>query len=115
MLHLPSNKRENSLRMKKYYLFFILAATLFTAPVWANEDGDNDGVEAELTPIAINVNGSQVHITGAAGKTLEIFNVAGVRVATFKIDNDDKTLNLNLGKGCYILKAGKVVRKVSIR
>ena len=108
MLHLPSNKRENNERMKKFYLFFILAATLFAMPVWATEDGDNDGVEAELTPITIN-------IVGAAGKTLEIFNVAGVRVATFKIDNDDKTLNLNLGKGCYILKAGKVVRKVSIR
>ncbi|MDD3387351.1 MAG: secretion protein, partial [Prevotella sp.] len=27
----------------------------------------------------------------------------------------DKSYNLNLPKGCYIVKVGKVVRKVSIR
>jgi len=101
--------------MKKYYLFFILAATLSATPTWASEESDNDPIEAELATVAINVRGSQVHITGATDKTLEIYNVAGVRVGTYKIDNDDKTLNLNLPKGCYILKVGKVVRKVSIR
>ena len=101
--------------MKKYYLSFVLAATLTSAPAWASEEIEAEPIEAEMTTVSIAISGTQIHISGAAGQTLEIFNVAGVRVATIKIDSDEKTLNLNLGKGCYILKVGKVVRKISIR
>ena len=45
---------------------------------------------------------------------MQIYNVAGVRVMTVKIDSSDKTYNLNLPKGCYIVKVGKIVRKISI-
>ncbi len=117
--------------MKKYYLFFIFftalsmtAAAHDAAPEFCEElpeqsewmfDAVTPDVEEELTPISITANGTQVHITNAAGKTLEIYNLAGVRVGTFKIDSDDTTLNINLSKGCYILKVDKVVRKVSIK
>ncbi|MBR0273155.1 MAG: T9SS type A sorting domain-containing protein [Bacteroidaceae bacterium] len=72
-------------------------------------------IDEEINPITISVNGTQVHVTNAADKVLEIYNLAGVRVASFKIDSDDKTVNINLNKGCYILKVDKVVRKVSIK
>ena len=32
-----------------------------------------------------------------------------------KVEGMDKRLDLNLQKGCYILKIGKVVRKVSVK
>ncbi len=102
--------------MKKYYLLLLFATTLTTTPLCATELDEFDSVtEIEISSVTITVNGSQVHITGAEGQTLEVYNVAGVRVANVKIDSDEKTLNLNLAKGCYILKIGKVVRKVSIR
>ena len=101
--------------MKKSCIILALALTFGVMPLWASEDFEKEETEVELSAVQLNVNGSHVHIQGAFGKTLDIYNVAGVRVATFKIDSEDKTLNLNLTKGCYILKVGKVVRKISIR
>lgn len=120
--------------MKHIYLLLALAAMSFTQPLSAAEIEpeavaepvmeatmdmayleDMDNIEDEVTGITIAVNGTQLHITGAAGQTLEIYNLAGVRVTNVRIDSDDKTLTVNLKKGCYMLKIGKVVRKVSIR
>ena len=39
----------------------------------------------------------------------------GVRVLSIRVDGNDKSYNLNLPKGCYIVKVGNVVRKISIR
>jgi len=66
-------------------------------------------------PITITANESSIHIQNAAQMTLEVFNITGVKVATFKIDSADKILNTNLPKGYYILKIGKVVRRVAIQ
>ena len=40
--------------------------------------------------------------------------VAGVCVMTLRVDSNDKRFDLNLAKGCYIVKVGRTVRKVSI-
>ena len=71
-------------------------------------------VENDLLAVSIRLTGNELRITGAAGEMMQIYNVAGVRVMTVKIDSSDKTYNLNLPKGCYIVKVGKIVRKISI-
>jgi hypothetical protein len=65
--------------------------------------------------ISIAVSGQTVFITGAQGETLEVVSLTGRRVMTAKIDSQAQRVELNIPKGCYILKVGKVVRKVSIR
>lgn len=65
--------------------------------------------------ISLSVNGSTIHVTGAQGEVLEVFSLTGAKVTTLRIDSADKSLNMNLAKGCYILKIGKVIRKVSIQ
>lgn len=73
-------------------------------------------IENDIQKISISVNeGSILRITGAAGQELYIYNITGVRVMSLKIDGADKSYSLNLPKGCYIIKVGKVVRKISIR
>lgn len=72
-------------------------------------------LDNEPQGITINVRESVVQIVGANGETLHIYNVAGVRIKSIKIDGDDKRFELNLPKGCYILKVGKTVRKISVR
>ena len=47
--------------------------------------------------------------------TLEIYNVAGVKLMNIKVDGGDKRYELNLPKGCYIVKISKVVRKIYIK
>lgn len=120
--------------MKHIYILLALAAMSFTqtlnaaemepevfaepemeAPAEMEFLDDQDGIEAEVGGITIALNGKQLHVAKAAGQTLEIYNLAGVRVTTIRIDSEEKTVDLNLKKGCYMLKIGKFVRKISIR
>lgn len=64
--------------------------------------------------ITITVQGNTVHITGAAKQALVAYYLTGAKAATYAIDSDEKTITLNLPKGVYLLKVGKVVRKVSL-
>ena len=100
--------------MKKI-LFIALAMTLLATPASSYAQTDSETIESTFSGITLTVTGNKVHISGANGETLEIFNLTGVKVSSVTIDSTDKTLTLNLPKGCYILKVGKVVRKVSIR
>lgn len=65
--------------------------------------------------INITVNQSTLHVTGAAGMVLEVVSLTGKPVASVKIESPAQRVELNIPRGCYILKIGKVVRKVSIR
>jgi fructose-1,6-bisphosphatase len=73
-------------------------------------------IENDFAAVNVTVsNESVLHVTGASGLQLCIYNVTGVMVQNFVVDGADKSYNLNLPKGCYIVKVGKVVRKISIR
>jgi len=99
--------------MKKVSLI-LLSMMLLTAPVMAMEFPEGDSMEI-TNGVSLSVNGTTIRVCGAQGEVMEIFNLTGAKVATVRIDSADKTLNTNLAKGCYILKVGKVVRKISIR
>ena len=73
-------------------------------------------IEQEVAPITISVNESTIHIKNAEKMVIEIYNMTGVKVVTQRIDSSDKIIELdNLPKGCYIIKIGKVARKVYLR
>lgn len=71
-------------------------------------------VEQEKT-ITISVEGNVVNVTGASGMVLEVISLTGRQVANYKVEGPAQRIDLNIPKGCYILKVGKVVRKVTIR
>lgn len=100
--------------MKKI-LLIALATMLLATPERIYAQTDSETVENAISGITLTVKGTKVSITGANGETMEIFNLTGVKVSSVVIDSSDKSFNLNLPKGCYILKVGKVVRKISIR
>lgn len=102
--------------MKK--LIFTLAISssmLLGMPLRANASAGIDVVEQSLQDISIVLVGANLHVTGANGLTLYIYNVTGVCVQSFKVEGNDKRYELNLNKGCYIVKVGNVARKISIR
>jgi len=101
--------------MKRELKIIALSLLLVAAPVSLMAQTERDEVETEISAVSLSVNGSKVHVTGAEGETLEVYNLTGVKVATIRIDSNDKAFALNLQRGCYILKVGKVVRKISIR
>jgi len=70
---------------------------------------------AEQNEPVIIVQQSSVTVNGAVGETLEVVSLTGKSLVTFRIDSPSQRFELNVPKGCYILKVGKVVRKVTIR
>lgn len=76
----------------------------------------NYGIEQTIDEeITITVNGQTVTISGAQGETLEVISLTGRKLMTVKIDSPAQRVELNVPKGCYILKIGKFVRKVILR
>lgn len=72
-------------------------------------------VDAEFGQVSVYLEGSTLRVTGAAGLNLYVYNITGVKVLSVRVDGSDKSYNLNLQKGCYIVKVGNVVRKISIK
>ena len=85
------------------------------APTSAMEPADNDNIENNMSAVTFVVSGNTVRISGTNGEDIEVFNLTGVKITTIKTDTTGKTFTVNLQKGCYLLKIGKVVRKISIR
>ena len=101
--------------VKNILKIFLFGALLLGTPQLTLGNSAIEIIENEISNIAVSVIESVLHVTGANGQMLYIYNVAGVRVMSFKVEGPDKRYELNLQKGCYIVKVGKVVRKISIR
>ncbi|MCH5311952.1 MAG: T9SS type A sorting domain-containing protein [Prevotella sp.] len=67
------------------------------------------------TNIRMEMEQNAVSVYGAQGQMLEVVSITGKQVLRVKIDSASQRIELNVPKGCYILKIGSVVRKVSIR
>ena len=93
-----------------------MMAAMIAAPCYMNAAGlTMQGIEQLADDeVTLSVNGQSVTVTGAQGMTLEVVSLTGRRIKTIKIENPSQRVELNIPKGCYILKVGKVVRKVSI-
>ncbi len=102
---------------KQLHILSIVALMLLSVPVTASaSDAEMAPVEQTIDEdITISVNGQWVQINGAQGQTLEVVSLTGRRVMTIKIESPAQRVELSVPKGCYILKVGKVVRKVAIQ
>ncbi len=100
---------------KRIFTLSMVMALMLGAPAALHATTSIEIIEQTLQNIDISVAGSVIHVTGAAGQNLYVYNITGVRVKSIRVDSNDKRYDLNLPKGCYIVKVGKVVRKISIR
>lgn len=101
---------------KRLFSYFLMVFMLMSVPMTSSAMSAVEIVDNDFQAITISINSESVlRVTGAAGETLYIYNITGVRVMSIKVDGADKSYNLNLPKGCYIVKVGKMVRKISIR
>lgn len=102
--------------MKRLLIYFFISAVTFcySANMAAAEQEWSNTEIVEDHNIGIVVNQSTIQVSGASGMTLQIVSLTGRPVASIKIESPSQRVELNLPKGCYILKIGKLVRKVSI-
>lgn len=87
-------------------------AFVAASPAMAPELPAPDGIS--LDEITISAKGNQIRVQNAEGQTLDVYNITGVKVASHRLDSDDKTITLNVARGIYIVKVGKVARRVNI-
>ena len=106
---------SKKLLLVSFMMTLMATVSVSAAPMaMAMEMGVAEQVEPERN-ITITVNNSTVEITGATGMTLEVVSLTGRQVATYRIDSPAQLIDLNVPKGCYILKVGKMVRKVTVK
>lgn len=111
-----NGRNKNCDNMVKYLLSILfLSLIAMVAPSYANASEAVEFIENDVQTVSVVVNGSSVRVGGANGMTLYVYNITGLRVKAVAIDSSDKQFDLDLPKGCYILKVGKVVRKISIK
>ncbi len=102
--------------MKKYLLTLLMSALMLgAAPVRTAAMPNVEIIDNDMQQITISVlTGGVLHVTGANGQTLQVYNLLGVKVASIKVEGSDKRIDLPLKQGCYIVKVGDVVRKISV-
>ena len=102
--------------MKRLLVYAFSMATLMipASMLRASEMADFAIEQAIEEDITISINGQTVTISGAQGQTLEVISLTGRKLMTVRIDSPTQRIELNVPKGCYILKIGKFVRKVSL-
>ena len=102
--------------MTKQLLISIFAGLLIVATPLSAMANEMEPAAAEQidSQVSISVSGQTASITGAQGETLEVVSLTGRLVMSAKIDSPNQRVELNIPKGCYILKVGKVVRKIQV-
>ncbi len=99
--------------MTKTILALSFAALLLaSAPVAAHAETAIEIIDNDFQNVSITVSGNNVHVSGASGLVLYVYNVAGTCIRKCKVDSG--RYELTLPQGCYIFKVGTVVRKISI-
>lgn len=104
--------------MTRRLLSFVFATMLSLLPATTLKAADMpmEAMQQDMSEeVTIAVSGQTVTVSGAQGETLEVISLTGRRVLTVKIESPAQRIELNIPKGCYLLKVGKVVRKVSLR
>lgn len=69
----------------------------------------------DFNQVTISYVNGVLHITGASGSVVSVYNIVGQKVYEGKIDGNDKRIELNLPSNCYIVKVGTVARKISVK
>jgi len=104
------------MRMNRIILSTIFSTfILFGMPLSIRATESIEIIENNIDDISVIISGSVLTVTGANGQMLQVYNVAGMRVMNVKVEGDEKRYELSLPKGCYIVKVGNIVRKISIR
>jgi hypothetical protein len=101
---------------KKLLTLSVIAGLTLSVPLQVMAAEFEAAVSEQIDEqITITVVQSAVIVSGAQGELLEVVSLTGKKVLEIKVDSPSQRVELNSLKGCYILKVGKVVRKITLR
>ena len=100
---------------KKLLTLSVIAGLTLSVPLQVMAAEFEAAVSEQIDEqITITVVQSAVIVSGAQGELLEVVSLTGKKVLEVKVDSPSQRVELNSLKGCYILKVGKVVRKITL-
>lgn len=102
--------------MTKHLLAIIFAASMLMGvetSIQANPIIEVNSID--FSQVAVTYSNGILHVTGANGLVVSVYNIVGQKVYEAKIDSNDKRIELSLPSNCYIVKVGQVARKISVR
>lgn len=106
---------QRKLLMTMMLCTVITVADGLSAPVNEALTEAQRGIEqVGSSAVEISIDGARVAVKGATGQTLEVVSITGLVIKKIKIDSASYSFELDVPKGCYILKVGTTVRKVNI-
>lgn len=101
---------------KRLLIFSLVGLMAVSFPsVTSASEMELAAVEQSDSQVSISMTGQTVLVAGAQGETLEVVSLTGRQLMSVKIESPAQRVELNIPKGCYILKVGKVVRKIQVR
>ena len=110
---------KDFMRMKRIVIIVsaVLALALFV-PTKASSSVLKEYVAGIMvlqdSEVTITYSQGSVYVTGGEGLTIEVVSLTGNKVYEEVITSPSQKFDLNIPKGCYIVKVGQVVRKVSV-
>lgn len=114
-LFISLQRYKTKMRMRNKYLSILfLSLTLGFVTPKASAENRIEIIENDQQ-LNIYVTGNVLHIIGGNGQVMELYNVAGMKIKTVTIEGNDRHFSMNLTRGCYIVKVGNVVRKISVK
>src|SRR5574344_1683660 len=118
-------EKNKQYTMKKGILMSLLVAmTLFFGmPAYADipRESTYEQQIGDNAKVSVNIQNSAIVVKGAAGYDMEIISLTGRRMMKVRIENNSQRIELNVMKGCYIVKIENqskkdcFVRKVTIQ
>lgn len=69
----------------------------------------------DFNQVVVSYANGTLHVTGASGLVVTVYNIVGQKVYEAKIDSNDKRIELSLPSNYYIVKVGQVARKISVK
>lgn len=111
-------ERNKILMIKKIYILSAIFCAVTLMPIEVSAKIAAEPIMNFMpddTNVKIEMEHKAVSVYGAQNMVLEIVSVTGKPIQKIKIESASQRIELNIPKGCYILKVGSVVRKIFIR
>ena len=99
-------------------LFLPLLLLALTVPAFASATSVCEAGVMEFfqnAEISIVYSQGQLSVYGAEGCRLEVISLTGKKLFEESVSSPSQKFELSIPKGCYIVKVGDVVRKISVR
>lgn len=101
--------------MNKNTLLALVLMLSTSAPIMATDIAEMACVASvEQSQVELVVKGRMVNVVNGQGMTLHVYDITGAEVVSIRIDGANKSYNLDLKRGCYLVKVGDVTRKISV-